>query len=157
MKNEQLMQKNINDNAATQVDSSKINIYDLYYINLVKMINDSYTSDIPLYKLILKQYLNDNNIKSLSDFLKPLLLNNDVIINKGLNRFIESQMLYKYLVDKNVIKEHEHFLLPVNEENLIEIEALVNEIDRVELNDLVPNSYKEMKINTLNEIINEYL
>ena len=155
MKNEQLMQKNITDNAVTQVDNNKINIFDLYYINLVKMINDNYISDIPLYKLVLKQYLNDNNITSLNDFLKPLLLNNEIIINKGLNRYIENQTFYKYLVDKNVIKENEHFLLPINEDNLIEIETLTNEIDRAELNKLVPNSYQEKKINAVNEIINE--
>ena len=155
MKNEQLMQKNIKDNIITQVDNNKINIYDLYYMNLVRMINDSYNSDMPLYKLILKQYLNDNNIKTLNEFLKPLLFNNDVIINKGINRYIESQILYKYLVEKNVIKEYEHFLLPINEGYLIELNSLINEFDKAELNKLVPDSYQEKKIDAVNEIVNE--
>lgn len=136
--------------------NDKVNLYDLYYTNFIKLINDNYKSNIPLYKLILKQYLVDNKINSLNEFLQALLINNEIIINKGLNKYVDNQIFYKFLVGKNVIKENENYLFPVDEDNLIDIEALINDFDNPESDMMIIDDYEEKKKNAVNELINDF-
>ena len=136
--------------------NDKVNLYDLYYTNFIKLINDNYKSNIPLYKLILKQYLIDNKINSLNEFLQALLINNEIIINKGLNKYVDNQIFYKFLVGKNVIKENENYLFPVDEDNLIDIEALINDFDNPESDMMIIDDYEEKKKNAVNELINDF-
>ena len=56
-----------------------------------------YIDDILSDKGIIKKYLVDNNINSMMDFMNPLLINNDIIINQGLNKFIKNQTLNNFL------------------------------------------------------------
>ena len=107
-----------------------INIYDLYYDSIIKIICENCKSKLPLYKGIIKNYLIDKNINSMNAFLEPLLLNNDIIINKGLNRYIKTQLFKDFLISNKVIGENETFLLPFSEENLIDINELIQDIDQ---------------------------
>ena len=130
----------------------KINIYELYYESLINIITENNQSEMPLYKGIIKKYLIDNNINSMMDFMDPLLLNNDIIINKGLNRYLKSETFNKFLISKNVIGENETFLIPYNEESLIEINQLVLDIDQAK--PLLSN-FEENKEKIINDIIND--
>jgi Ca2+-binding EF-hand superfamily protein len=107
-----------------------INIYDLYYNSIIKIITENCKSKLPLYKGIIKNYLIDKNINSMNAFLEPLLLNNDIIINKGLNRYIKTQSFKEFLIRNKVIGENETFLIPFSEENLIDINELIQDIDQ---------------------------
>jgi len=86
------------------------------------------------------------------DFMEPLLLNKDIIINKGLNRYIKSQSFNDFLISKNVIEEDEIFLIPYNEESLIDINQLVVEIDQA---NPILNIFDENKERLINDIIND--
>ena len=142
-----------NNTERKQNDSKrKINIYELYYESLINIILENNKSEIPLYKGIIKKYLIDNNINSMMDFMDPLLLNNDIIINKGLNRYLKSETFNKFLISNNVIGENETFLIPYNEESLIEINQLVLDIDQAK--PLLSN-FEENKEKIINDIIND--
>ena len=142
-----------NNTERKQNDSKrKINIYELYYESLINIILENNKSEVPLYKGIIKKYLIDNNINSMMDFMDPLLLNNDIIINKGLNRYLKSETFNKFLISNNVIGENETFLIPYNEESLIEINQLVLDIDQAK--PLLSN-FEENKEKIINDIIND--
>ena len=121
---------NMNDEKNQINKKGFINIYDLYYNSLVNIIIENSKSKMPLYKGIIKNYIIDKNLNSMMTFLEPLLLNNDIIINKGLNRYIKTQSFNDFLIKNNVIGENEIFLIPFSEEDLIEINALVQDIDQ---------------------------
>ena len=131
---------------------NNICIYELYYKSLINIIKENSKNEIPLYKGIIKKYLVDNNINSMMDFLNPLLINNDIIINKGLNRFIKNQTFNKFLISNKVIEENEIFLLPSNEESLIDINQLVSEIDQAKP---LLNEFEENREKLINDVIND--
>ena len=85
------------------------------------------------------------------NFLEPLFQKNDVIINKGLDRYIKSQTFVEYLANNNVIPSTENFLLPYENDVLLDINQLVNEMDQA--NPLL-NCFEENKENIINDIIN---
>ena len=116
--------KNINET------KRKIDIYELYYESLIKIICENKNSESPLYKRIIKKYLIDKNINSMKDFMETLLLNNDVIINKDSNKYLKSDTFNNFLIANKVIGENETFLIPYNEESLIEINQLILEVDQ---------------------------
>ena len=130
----------------------KVNIYELYYTLIVNIINGNSKSKTPLYKGIIKKYLIDKGINSLMDFLEPLFLNNDIIINQGLNRYIKSQTFVNFLISNNIIGEKETFLIPFSGESLIEINELVAEIDKSKP---LLNNFEENKEKLINDIIND--
>ena len=144
--NIEIKNKNLNEK------KRNINIYELYYETIINIINENSKSKNPLYKGIIKKYLIENNINSMIDFMEPLLLNKDIIINKGLNRYIKSQSFNDFLISKNVIEEDEIFLIPYNEESLIDINQLVVEIDQASP---ILNIFDENKERLINDIIND--
>jgi len=144
--NIEIKNKNLNEK------KRNINIYELYYETIINIINENIKSKNPLYKGIIKKYLIKNNINSMIDFMEPLLLNKDIIINKGLNRYIKSQSFNDFLISKNVIEEDEIFLIPYNEESLIDINQLVVEIDQA---NPILNIFDENKERLINDIIND--
>ena len=106
---------NLNEN------KRKVNIYELYYESIINIINENNKSKMPIYKGIIKKHLIDNNINSMMDFIEPLLLNHDIIINKGLKRYLKNDTFNQFLISNGVIGENETFLIPYDEESLIEI------------------------------------
>ena len=130
----------------------KINIYELYYENILNIISENSKSNLPLYKGIIKKHLIDNNINSMMDFMESLLLNHDIIINKGLKRYLKSDTFNQFLISNKVIGENETFLIPYNEESLIEINQLVLDIDQAK--PLLSN-FEENKEKIINDIIND--
>ena len=141
----------ISNNNIENSSKEKLSIYDLYYEPIINLINSNCKSEVPLFKAIIKKYLIDNKISSLMNFLAPLFKKNDVIINKGLDRYIKSQTFVEYLINNDVIPETENFLLPYEKDVLLDINQLVNEID--EANPLL-NCFEENKENIINDIIN---
>ena len=141
----------ISNNNIENSSKEKLSIYDLYYEPIINLINSNCKSEAPLFKAIIKKYLIDNKISSLMNFLAPLFKKNDVIINKGLDRYIKSQTFVEYLINNDVIPETENFLLPYEKDVLLDINQLVNEID--EANPLL-NCFEENKENIINDIIN---
>ena len=129
-----------------------VNIYELYYESIINIINENSKSKMPLYKEIIKKYLVDNNINSMMDFMEPLLVNNDIIINKGLKRYLKNDTFNQFLITNNVIGENETFLIPYDEESLIEINQLVLDIDQAK--PLLSN-FEENKKKIINNIIND--
>jgi hypothetical protein len=138
--------------AIPEENKNKISIYELYYEGVVKIIKDNKNNKIPLYKGIIKKYLVDNNINSMIDFLNPLLLNHDIIINKGLNRYLKNQTYNDFLISNKVIGENEIFLLPYKEESLIEINQLVADIDQAKP---LLSEFEENKEKLINDIFND--
>jgi hypothetical protein len=141
----------ISNNNIENSSKEKLSIYDLYYEPIINLINSNCKSEAPLFKAIIKKYLIDNKISSLMNFFAPLFKKNDVIINKGLDRYIKSQTFVEYLINNDVIPETENFLLPYEKDVLLDINQLVNEID--EANPLL-NCFEENKENIINDIIN---
>ena len=141
----------ISNNNIENSSKEKLSIYDLYYEPLIKLIKSDCKTETPLYRAIIKKYLIDNKMNSMMNFLEPLLEKNDVIINKGLDRYIKSQTFVEYLINNDVIPETENFLLPYEKDVLLDINQLVNEID--EANPLL-NCFEENKENIINDIIN---
>ena len=138
----------------TDILKEKLSIYDLYYEPIINLIKNNCKSDFPLYKGIIKKYLIDNKINSMMNFLEPLLEkneNNNVIINKGLDRYIKSQTFAEFLISKNVIAENEKFLLPYENDVLLDINQIVNEFDQASP---IMNNFEENKENIINDIIN---
>ena len=86
------------------------------------------------------------------DFMEPLLVNNDIIINKGLKRYLKNDTFNQFLITNNVIGEKETFLIPYDEESLIEINQLVLDIDQAK--PLLGN-FEENKEKIINNIIND--
>ena len=140
------------ENAKKEKEENNINIYELYYTNIINIIINNCKNEMPLYKGIIKKYLVDNNIDSMIDFMDPLLLNHDIIINKGINRYIRNQTFNNFLITNNVIGENEIFLLPFNDDSLIEINNLVIDIDQAKP---LLNNFEENKEKFINEIIND--
>ena len=138
----------------TDILKEKLSIYDLYYEPIINLIKNNCKSEFPLYKGIIKKYLIDNKINSMMNFLEPLLEkneNNNVIINKGLDRYIKSQTFAEFLISKNVIAENEKFLLPYENDVLLDINQIVNEFDQASP---IMNNFEENKENIINDIIN---
>ena len=138
----------------TDILKEKLSIYDLYYEPIINLIKNNCKSEFPLYKGIIKKYLIDNKINSMMNFLEPLLEkneNNNVIINKGLDRYIKSQTFAEFLISKNVIAENEKFLLPYENDVLLDINQIVNEFDQATP---ILNNFEENKENIINDIIN---
>ena len=138
--------------AIPEENKNKICIYELYYEGIVKIIQENKNNKVPLYKGIIKKYLVDNNFNSMIDFLNPLLLNNDIIINKGLNRYLKNQTFNDFLISNKVIGENETFLLPYKEESLIEINQLVADIDQAKP---LLSEFEENKEKLINDIFND--
>ena len=86
------------------------------------------------------------------DFMNPLLINNDIIVNKGLNKFIKNQTLNNFLISNKVIGENEIFLLPSNEETIIDINQLVAEIDQAKP---LMNEFEENREKLIHDVIND--
>ena len=133
-------------------NEKEINIYELYIGSIINIIKENKNSDTPLYKGLIKKYLVDNNIKSMLNFMEPLLINHDIIINKGLKRYLKNDTFNNFLISKNVIGENETFIIPYNDESLIEINQLVKEIDEA---NPVLNNFEENKEKLINDIIND--
>ena len=129
----------------------KSSIYDLYYESLIKLIKSDCKSETPLYRAIIKKYLIDNKMNSMMNFLEPLFQKNDVIINKGLDRYIKSQTFAEFLSSNNVIPQSENFLLPYERDVLLDINIIVKEIDQ---SDPLLDCFEENKENIINDIIN---
>ena len=134
------------------VIKNNIYIYDLYYKRIIDIIKKNSENEMPLYKGIIKKYLVDNNINSMMDFMNPLLINNDIIINQGLNKFIKNQTLNNFLISNKVIGENENFLLPSNEESLIDINQLVTEINQTKP---LLNEFEEKREKLIHDVIND--
>ena len=139
-------------NAIPEENKNKISIYELYYEGIVKIIQENKNNKVPLYKGIIKKYLVDNNLNSMIDFLNPLLINHDIIINKGLNRYLKNQTFNDFLISNKVIGENETFLLPYKEESLIEINQLVADIDQAKP---LLSEFEENKEKLINDIFND--
>ena len=145
-----------NNNEIINKDISKQNlsIYDLYYEPIINLIKNNSKSESPLYKGIIKKYLIDNKMNSMMNFLEPLLEkneNNNIIINKGLDRYIKSQTFVEFLITNNVIAENEKFLLPYENDILLDINQIANEFDQASP---LMNNFEENKENIINDIIN---
>ena len=157
-KNEIIIKYNNKDNNTEREKNNEnnnkgnINIYELYYNSIIKIISENNKSKMPLYKGIIKKYLIDKNMNSMMDFFEPLLQNNDIIINKGLNRYIKPSTFNNFLISKGVIGENETFLIPFSEENLIDINELVLDIDQAKP---LLNNFEENKEKLINDIIND--
>ena len=145
--------KNQNNNEIinTDIKKGKLSIYDLYYDSIINLIKTNSKSDSPLYKAIIKKYLIDNKMDSMMDFLKPLFEKNDVIINKGLDRYIKSQTFAEFLASNNIIPQSEKFLLPYEDNVLLDINQIVQEIDQA---NPIMDCFEENKENIINDIIN---
>ena len=139
-------------NAIPEENKNKISIYELYYEGIVKIIQENKNNKVPLYKGIIKKYLVDNNLNSMIDFLNHLLLNHDIIINKGLNRYLKNQTYNDFLISNKVIGKNEIFLLPYKEESLIEINQLVADIDQAKP---LLSEFEENKEKLINDIFND--
>ena len=138
----------------TDISKGKLSIYDLYYEPIINLIKNNCKSEFPLYKGIIKKYLIDNKMNSMMNFLQPLLEkneNNNIIINKGLDRYIKSQTFVEFLITNNVISENEKFLLPYENDVLLDINQIVNEFDQA---NPIKNSFEENKENIIKDIIN---
>ena len=142
---------NKNENKNNEIKKEKLSIYDLYYDPLIDLINNNCKSDFPLYKAIIKKYLLDNKMNSMMNLLEPLLLKNDVIINKDLDQYIKSQTFAEFLANNDIISKSEKFLLPYEDDILLDINQLVSEIDQA--NPLL-DVFEENKENIINDIIN---
>ena len=90
-------------------------------------------------------------MNSMMNFLEPLFQKNDVIINKGLDRYIKSQTFAEFLSSNNVIPQSENFLLPYERDVLLDINIIVKEIDQ---SDPLLDCFEENKENIINDIIN---
>ena len=145
--NTERIEKNLMNNKKINV-----NIYELYYKSIINIINENSKSKMPLYKGIIKKYLIDKGMSSMMEFLEPFLLNNDIIINKGLNRYIKVQTFINFLISNNVIGEKESFLIPYDKDTLIEINELVADIDQSKP---LLNNFEENKEKLINDIIND--
>ena len=143
---------NSNNEENKNVIKNDICIYDLYYKRVINIIKKNSENEMPLYKGIIKKYLVDNNINSMMDFINPLLLNNDIIINQGQNKFINNQTLNNFLISNKVIGENEIFLLPSNEESIIDINQLVAEIDQAKP---LMNEFEENREKLIHDVIND--
>ena len=143
---------NSNYEEKKNVIKNNICIYELNYKRIINIIKNNNKNEIPLYKGIIKKYLVDNNINSMMDFMNPLLINNDIIINQGLNKFIKNQTLNNFLISNKVIGESEIFLLPSNEESLIDINQLVAEIDKAKP---LLNEFEENREKLIHDVIND--
>lgn len=126
-------------------------IYDLYFEPLIKLIKLDCKTETPLYRAIIKKYLIDNKMNSMMNFLEPLFQKNDVIINKGLDRYIKTQTFAEFLAANNVIPQSENFLLPYENDVLLDINIIVKEIDQ---SDPLLDCFEENKENIINDIIN---
>ena len=135
----------------TDKTKEKLTIYDLYYQPVINLIKNNCKSETPLYKGIIKKHLIDNNINSMMNFLEPLLEKNDVIINKGLDRYIKSQTFSEFLASNNVIPQSEKFLLPYEDDVLLDINQICNEIDQA---NPILSCFEENKENIIKDIIN---
>ena len=138
----------------TDISKGKLSIYDLYYEPIINLIKNNCKSEFPLYKGIVKKYLTDNKMNSMMNFLQPLLEkneNNNIIINKGLDRYFKSQTFVEFLITNNVISENEKFLLPYENDVLLDINQIVNEFDQA---NPIKNSFEENKENIIKDIIN---
>ena len=138
----------------TDISKGKLSIYDLYYEPIINLIKNNCKSEFPLYKGIIKKYLIDNKMNSMMNFLQPLLEkneNNNIIINKGLDRYFKSQTFVEFLITNNVISENEKFLLPYENDVLLDINQIVNEFDQA---NPIKNSFEENKENIIKDIIN---
>ena len=135
----------------TDITKEKLTIYDLYYQPVINLIKNNCKSETPLYKGIIKKYLIDNNIKSMMNFLEPLLEKNDVIINKGLDRYIKSQTFSEFLANNNVIPQNEKFLLPYEDDVLLDINQICNDMDQA---NPILSCFEENKENIIKDIIN---
>ena len=143
---------NTNYEENKNIIKNNICIYELYYKKIINIIKDNNKSEMPLYKGIIKKYLVDNNINSMMDFMSPLFVNNDIIINEGLNKYIKNQTLNSFLISNKVIGENEIFLLPSNDESLIDINQLVSEIDQAKP---LLNEFEENREKLINDVIND--
>ena len=149
-----LNKDNNNEIINTDISKQNLSIYDLYYEPIINLIKNNYKSESPLYKGIIKKYLIDNKMNSMMNFLEPLLEkneNNNIIINKGLDRYIKSQTFVEFLITNNVIAENEKFLLPYENDILLDINQIVNEFDQ---SSPLMNNFEENKENIINDIIN---
>ena len=138
----------------TDISKQNLSIYDLYYEPIINLIKNNSKSESPLYKGIIKKYLIDNKMNSMMNFLEPLLEkneNNNIIINKGLDRYIKSQTFVEFLITNNVIAENEKFLLPYENDILLDINQIANEFDQASP---LMNNFEENKENIINDIIN---
>ena len=138
----------------TDISKQNLSIYDLYYEPIINLIKNNSKSELPLYKGIIKKYLIDNKMNSMMNFLEPLLEkneNNNIIINKGLDRYIKSQTFVEFLITNNVIAENEKFLLPYENDILLDINQIANEFDQASP---LMNNFEENKENIINDIIN---
>ena len=149
-----LNKDNNNEIINTDISKQNLSIYDLYYEPIIYLIKNNSKSESPLYKGIIKKYLIDNKMNSMMNFLEPLLEkneNNNIIINKGLDRYIKSQTFVEFLITNNVIAENEKFLLPYENDILLDINQIVNEFDQ---SSPLMNNFEENKENIINDIIN---
>ena len=149
-----LNKDNNNEIINTDISKQNLSIYDLYYEPIINLIKNNSKSESPLYKGIIKKYLIDNKMNSMMNFLEPLLEkneNNNIIINKGLDRYIKSQTFVEFLITNNVIAENEKFLLPYENDILLDINQFANEFDQASP---LMNNFEENKENIINDIIN---
>ena len=149
-----LNKDNNNEIINTDISKQNLSIYDLYYEPIINLIKNNSKSESPLYKGIIKKYLIDNKMNSMMNFLEPLLEkneNNNIIINKGLDRYIKSQTFVEFLTTNNVIAENEKFLLPYENDILLDINQIANEFDQASP---LMNNFEENKENIINDIIN---
>ena len=149
-----LNKDNNNEIINTDISKQNLSIYDLYYEPIINLIKNNSKSESPLYKGIIKKYLTDNKMNSMMNFLEPLLEkneNNNIIINKGLDRYIKSQTFVEFLITNNVIAENEKFLLPYENDVLLDINQIANEFDQASP---LMNNFEENKENIINDIIN---
>ena len=149
-----LNKDNNNEIINTDISKQNLSIYDLYYEPIINLIKNNSKSESPLYKGIIKKYLIDNKMNSMMNFLEPLLEkneNNNIIINKGLDRYIKSQTFVEFLITNNVIAENEKFLLPYENDVLLDINQIANEFDQASP---LMNNFEENKENIINDIIN---
>ena len=149
-----LNKDNNNEIINTDISKQNLSIYDLYYEPIINLIKNNSKSESPLYKGIIKKYLIDNKMNSMMNFLEPLLEkneNNNIIINKGLDRYIKSQTFVEFLITNNVIAENEKFLFPYENDILLDINQFANEFDQASP---LMNNFEENKENIINDIIN---
>ena len=149
-----LNKDNNNEIINTDISKQNLSIYDLYYEPIINLIKNNSKSESPLYKGIIKKYLIDNKMNSMMNFLEPLLEkneNNNIIINKGLDRYIKSQTFVEFLITNNVIAENEKFLLPYENDILLDINQIANEFAQASP---LMNNFEENKENIINDIIN---
>ena len=146
-----IFEDELNNNISQKENKIKYSLFDLFYENLVNLIEEFGYNEISNPFELIRNYMQKNEINNAELLLKPLL-NAKSIIKMNNKEYIDIALLNKYLRKLGIIKSNETIYINCYEEELVDKNKFIDDINNYEINET-----KEIDFQKLNQNVNDFI